>query len=265
MEIGQLSLMPKSNNHTHIKDLSIHSFADGFSFCTHPSPKFSSFSTLKKTPQELLNTFFEEEESFSHINWVSFEYPSLFVPEVLYDNDYKERYMEHFTTYTDAFTLQANYLEQAELYNIYPQITGIEKQLTTNGQTATFLHANTLLFNEILSEVTTLMDDEKRFYIHLQKNCFDLFVFEGKNLQLSNRYEINEVDEFLYYLFFVVEQYQLKADQFTLVFMGKFTIFNPIYEAVKNYHKTVQFLKSACSESLSVLDHPAPFSLNLSI
>lgn len=260
-ETGPLSLMPKNNNN-HKNQKSIHSFVDGFSFCTPTEAQFFSYSSTDHSFKALLDPILKEHDPLEQLHWVSFESPSLFVPEALYDTAHKARYLEYFISYDDTFEIAEEYLKEHQLYNLFPQSKQIKKELTTKPLKVSFSHANSLLYKEIRANIKE-ENNEKTFYIHLQKNAFDLFVFEGKNFQLYNRFTIKNVDEFLYFLFFVVEQYQLEADQFSLIFMGEFTAFNSIYTATKDYHKSVSFLNSEQDSSIALSLHHAPFLLNL--
>ena len=262
-ETGPPYLMPKNNNHIQEKELSIHSFVDGFSFCTANGPLFFPTPSSEEPFTALLEKFLKTNNTIEHFSWVSYEYPSLFVPDKYYHEDHKDRYIEHYTNYSESFKPNADFLKEHSLYNVYPQIKDLKKALASKGFTFRFSHANTLIYNAIYKSIDKQLD-EKRFYINLQKHAFDLFIFEGKNLQLCNRFEYKTTDEFLYFLFFVIEQYQLEPNQFSILFLGQFAAFRSIYKAVKLYHKSVSFLDSETHSIIPLRKHQAPFLLKFS-
>jgi len=74
---------------------------------------------------------------------------------------------------------------------------------------------------------------------------------------LYNSFPHKDEEEFLYYLFFVLEQFYLKQNQFTAIFLGKFLNYQKYYNAFKEFHTLTKF---TYPENLKIDDdHPAPF------
>ena len=65
--------------------------------------------------------------------------------------------------------------------------------------------------------------------------------------------------EFLYYVFFVVEQYKLQAEDFQIYFLGEIPSFKSYYQAIKQYHTPIQFKENALTSAIDIDQHPAPF------
>jgi hypothetical protein len=74
--------MPNSSKTTNIKALSIHSFVDGFSFCTKSKIDFFSSSNNQRNLIDILNGYLDKEEKdfIASIKFISFYNPSTFVP-----------------------------------------------------------------------------------------------------------------------------------------------------------------------------------------
>ena len=71
-------------------------------------------------------------------------------------------------------------------------------------------HYNSLLSRTILNIATI----KTQLYIHRQKDCMDLFLTMDKSIVFHNRFSVLSEDEFLYYTFFVVEQFKLESNAF---------------------------------------------------
>ena len=98
---------------------------------------------------------------------------------------------------------------------------------------------------------------KKKVFIHLRKNYFDLFIYQGSQLLLYNSFPHKDEEEFLYYLFFVLEQFYLKQNQFIVIFLGKFLNYQKYYDAFKEFHTQTKF---TYPENLEIdVNHPAPF------
>jgi hypothetical protein len=98
MVIGQPFLMPSNNKTIQHNELSIHSFVNGFSFCTQSK---IDFLPLNKDPEEFKKAFEEyidyyPKNTLTSISLVHFEHPSAFVPKPLFDEKFLERYLSHY-------------------------------------------------------------------------------------------------------------------------------------------------------------------------
>ena len=87
METGQLFLMPNKSKIINKKALSIHSFDDGFYFCTKSKIDFFYSTNNQKNLIDILNEYLvkEEKDFIKPIKFISFHNPSTFVPSSLFD------------------------------------------------------------------------------------------------------------------------------------------------------------------------------------
>ena len=258
--------MLKSNNTQQYKSISIHSFVDGFSFCTPNGIEF--FPAQNKTEAILtsLKTFFDDlpPKPFDHYAWISFEYPSVFVPAPLYDPNMLSIYLRFFVKQDSNYDLDADYVETLDAWNVYPVRKKLKPTLKEYGHPFETRHANTLLVKNIMADVEA-QEKKMNFYVHLLKGSFDLFVFEQKNLQYCNRFSFTDENEFLYFLFNVVEQYPITEQEKKIIFMGRYVHFIKLYEAVKKYHGAISFLPSKYVSRENLKQHQAPFLIYNSI
>ncbi|MEK9613697.1 MAG: DUF3822 family protein, partial [Flavobacteriaceae bacterium] len=102
-------------------------------------------------------------------------------------------------------------------------------------------------------------DHRSQLYFHLQKGFLDLFLTQGGNVIFNNRFSVETKDEFLYYTFFVVEQFKLEKGFFDLIFLGEIAEFEPYYSALKRYHDDYVFYEESPLNSDKIRQHPAPF------
>ena len=106
------------------------------------------------------------------------------------------------------------------------------------------------------------LDSIMKLFVNLQKDKFDLFLIKNQNLIAYNSFPQSNVDDFMYYLFALIEQYKLSANSFDLLFLDKIEIFESYYSTIKNFHDKIIFLEK--DEALKVNnDHPSPYFLNI--
>ncbi|MGB2514392.1 MAG: DUF3822 family protein, partial [Flavobacteriaceae bacterium] len=98
-----------------------------------------------------------------------------------------------------------------------------------------------------------------QLFVHLQAGGMDLYLVENNRIRFQNHFSITNEDEFLYYIFFVVEQYQLETDTFDLVFLGHIQAYTRYYEVIKQYHTRIRFENNISGTALSTDQHPAPY------
>ena len=98
---------------------------------------------------------------------------------------------------------------------------------------------------------------KKNLFLNLRKNHFDLLLFQGGQLLIQNTFPHKNADDFLYYLFYITEQFFLKPEQFNLLFLGRYSNFNEYYQGVEEFHPSIDYLAPQYP-SIDAL-HPAPF------
>ncbi|MEK9755670.1 MAG: DUF3822 family protein [Bacteroidota bacterium] len=86
-----------------------------------------------------------------------------------------------------------------------------------------------------------------KFYINFHKNSFDVFVTKSNELILFNNFKINNENEFLYYLFFVIKNFEGQEKSNEIIFIGNFEDYIDYYELVSKYNK-IEFILDDLNE-----------------
>ena len=92
------------------------------------------------------------------------------------------------------------------------------------------------------------------FFVNLNKKSFDVIIFNGNEFIFFNSFEINNENEFLYYLFFVLKNYEGSNENDKIIFLGKFEAFDDYYNIASKYSK-IEFIED---NNIHVL-HDSPF------
>lgn len=260
METGQLFLMPNNNKIIQHNELSIHIFVNGFCFCTKSKVDFlpisNEISDIKPAFDEFINYY--PKRSFKAISIIHFSHPSTFVPQTLYDVSQKKRYLSHYklTSQNDVFV--HDILKESKKINVYSYPKEIESILETNKNNYQEIHYNSILYN-LVHKLNIQSENKTQLYVHLQKEKVDVFLMTNKRLLFNNSFLIKNEDDFLYYVFFIIEQFELETNSFEFIFLGKIILFNSYYNAVKVYHENIYFHEDEIISSQAIQNHNAPF------
>jgi hypothetical protein len=250
----------KKNNNTSLEktkdiELSIQFSLDGFSFCvlnsvTKKNIHFKEylFEETKETPEELLSKI---ELLFKNDSNLQLEYSSVtaihqndlssLVPAKFFDKKSLSGYLNFniktlktdFITFDDITNLDAK--------TVYVPYVNINNFLFQNFGEFNFKHHSTVLLEKLL---TIDGSNEKRMYVNVYKNTFDIVILENKKLIFYNTFSYHTKEDFIYYILFTAEQCQLKTEEFKLFFMGKIDVKSDIYKIAYTYIKNIFFLKS---------------------
>jgi hypothetical protein len=258
--------MPNKNSTIPLQGTSIHLFGNGFSFCTPsktefiPAPKGSE--DFKSAIDEITN--FYPKETIQNLQVVSYHRPSTFVPAVFFEEKLLPNYLRFAGEQDKGSISKFDVLENENTINVYAIPKDISELLNSSLKNNFLCHYNTLLYKEVVALSKSVGKNKFQLFIHLQSGGMDLYLTENTNMVFQNFFYLKNEEEFLYYVFFVVEQYQLKPQEFEIVFLGEIKNFNSYYEALKKYHLEVHFAKSHPEVSLKTDHHPAPYIVQTS-
>lgn len=253
--------MPEKNNSSHTNLLSIHSYKNGFAFCTSETIDFQETTSFNEETRQIFESLlhYSPEREYDDIEWICHDGPCLFIPKLLFSESKLEEYWQFFAPKSSTNKLVYEENEVQKLILMYEERPLIYDYLKANAKTVERTHYIKKLFDCILQKLSKYPGN--KVYIHLSKDNFDIFVFKGDQFELYNTFELISEETFLYYLFFIVEQMDWNSDEFSMIFMGEFEPFKKYYEATKSYQSAIFFLSS--ERELKVSErHPSPFFLN---
>ena len=255
--------MPNRSKFINQKALSIHSFDDGFSFCTNSKIDYFFSPNNQKNFINILNEYLDKQEKsfIESIKFTSFHNPSTFVPYSLFDNSRSKEYLKLYSKEKKDEIVNYDKIEQISQINVYASPRHISNDLKKVNLNLEIFHYNTLLLKNILS-LELSNEIEYQLFIHLQSEALDVFLFQKKQFKFNNRFLISNEDEFLYYLFFIVEQFEMETEGLEIVFLGKIQRYKTYYKALNQYHNNIKFVDGD-NKIENLLTHPAPYLANI--
>ena len=255
MEIGQQFLMLQIDKKITSDDLSILIFQDRIAFCTLEQTLYFNLEKKNINSDSLATWIKYHNIKKNNTKCISFESNGVVVPEKLYDEANKNLYLSLTDDDLKNKKIETKFIESNNQIFIFPQSRDWDLLFQNLGVDIKTTHFAAELISFLSKLAKTSL--KKSIFIHLRRNFFDLFIYQGSQLLLFNSFPHQDDEEFLYYLFFVLEQFYLKANQFEAIFLGKFLKYQSYYDAFKQFHLITNFTYPETLEIDS--NHPAPF------
>ncbi len=263
MVTGPPYSMPFNKNIIKEKELSIHIFRDGFSFCTHSTRLFFD---VKSNPIKKDNAFKKllEDNSlldFQKVSCIYFNRPATFVPQSLYHSSKTENYLKHNVDHNSSLKITGDDSLNKEIKILYEIQEDKQKALKHYFRNISFSHYTKVLYDYLSKGVKG--DAGTVFYLHMQNQQFEVMIFDGEQLSFYNSYPCKNEDDFLYFVLAIAEERALDSTGFSIVFLGKYDRYNSYYKALENYKEKLEYIDGIDSALFNLEQHPAPFFINI--
>ncbi len=189
--------------------------------------------------------------NFSSIKLIFFsDIPSI-VPSKLFDKKYSNKYLE--TNTSNIKNIRHDISNDKKITTVYSINNSLIKILNKRNIKYSVKNYFTILYDYLsgknrISEGLTL-------YINLNEDSFDILIFKLEEFIYFNTFEIDDKDKFLYYLFFVMKNYEVSSKKDKIIFLGKYEKYLEYYETVNKYSQ----LDYIIDNSISKLNIKSPF------
>lgn len=179
--------------------------------------------------------------SFERISVAWFQPQYTLVPEELFLHSGRTAYHHFSGEVPPGFELRVDKLNNLGAYGIYPFPEVVRRRLEFLYPAHRVRHTATVLIESLLSAFRL---DEARsdLVIHIRQGHFELLLFEGDRLVFYNSFAYKAFDDLMYFLFYVLEQFQLDAGNVEALLAGEISLDSVEYETLSQYFKKVGFL-----------------------
>jgi hypothetical protein len=213
------------------KKLAIQVSLNGMSFCVT--------NTLSNQPEVLQNIHFEHFQKNSNIEnvfeTVFNDNPELiqkyddiviihnnnlstFVPTALFDSEFIGSYLQYSTKVFETDFITFDEISTYQMNTVYIPYVNLNNFFIDKFGTFDFKHSSSILVSKLLDLSKNI--DEKKMFVHLNSNHFELIVVQNQQLLFYNSFDYKTPEDFIYYLLFTAEQLQLNPENFKLELLG---------------------------------------------
>jgi len=233
--------------------LSIELSPGGFSYCVLDTEKFrytllESFSLHNVTDfdqqAQILNDFSKNRKFLSSFyQRISFSYVSskvTLVPTELFTFTGKKHFVD-FNTYPDNdFEIKVDKLNNLNAYAVYPFPIGLLRKVNFLFPGCRIRHLASCLIENVLYMVR-YGGQTAELVLHIQRDHFEILYIKDQNLSFFNSFNYQTWDDLFYFLFFVLEQLGLDAEQLNVLILGEVSIESELYRKMRLYVRSVSF------------------------
>ena len=223
----------QSESHFHIES-SIENITLDFSDNKYITKSYDFITDLKIESVEIV-----------HLN----SRPSI-VPSLYFDDKIKSKYM--ITNTLSSKNILTDSSNDQKLKIVYSISEELNEFINKNKLDHSDKNYFTYLYNFLTEKVKKTKG--LSFFVNLNNKSFDVIIFNGNEFIFFNSFEINNENEFLYYLFFVLKNYEGSNENDKIIFLGKFEAFNDYYNIASKYSR-IEFIED---NNIQVL-HDSPF------
>ena len=251
MGIGLQFLMQKIK--TKINKASIYQFEHFFHLNYLNESISSSYSDKNQLSlvSNILNNDSLKSLDITHLNS-----PPSIIPTKFYDRSIKARYIE--TNSKKSRSLDDDTSSDRKITIVYPKNKNLSQILNINHKEINHTNYFTQLYNYLIGQLNN--SNGFSFFICLSDTSFEIIIFNKNEFVFFNSFGINDENEFLYYTFFVLKNYQGSINSDKIIFLGKYERFNKYYNLASKYSKIdfieddINFLISYKSQSFLILN-----------
>ncbi|GEM_PF-595299 len=233
--------------------LSIELSWNNFAYCILDSDRFQyrvmeSYERGEYVSSDLflsgLNEIVENNKflnsGFERITLIYVAPQSVFIPAELYAEEENDTYLEFNHIIENGYKNYSDKLNNLNAYAIYPVPKVLKSNCDKWFNNYRLRHFSTPLIESVLYDVF-YAGFKGDIVIHVQKGHFEILILEEGNLRFFNSFNYQTWDDLLYYLFYVIEQTDLSAENTDLLILGQASMDSELYINLIPYFNNVDF------------------------
>jgi hypothetical protein len=233
--------------------LSIELSLDGFSYCVLDTDRFryvmlESFSLGNISDYAQLAIVLEDfvrnrkilTSTYQRISILFVNPLVTLVPSELFAYSEKNEYLDFNVNRDDTYEVRVDKLYNLSAYAVYPFPRVLLQKINYLFPGCRIRHMSTSLI-ENLTYLVRYGKVNPQLVLHVQANHFEILIYDQEKLSFFNSFRYQTRDDLFYYLFFVLEQLGLQAEDLDAMLFGEVSIKTEFYKKIKLYVKSLSF------------------------
>lgn len=236
------------------RKLSIQFSLDGFSFCISNFEDtiyhFSqySFSEEVNTPEIALNRIEEIfqtdknlQDDFESVEVIHENNLNTLVPNQYFQEDALKQYLDFNVKTLSTDFIVFDDVSRLGLKNVYIPYVNINNFLFQNFGEFDYNHHISVLIDKLIKISS---EDKIDVYVNVANERLDMVVFNQGELILSNSFEFETKEDFIYFILFTYEQLKLDTEITALNFLGEIESSSELFQISYKYIKEIRFIEN---------------------
>ncbi len=230
-----------------ISKASIYQFRSFFHFYSL-NESISSSYTDKAKLSEISSIM--ENTPLDYLNVIHFNTAPSIIPIKLYDKNFKGKYLE--TNTVSINTIDEDISADQKIAVVYSKNKDLSQILGIDNQTITHVNHFTQLYDYLIRTINNSYG--LSFFIKISSGSFEIMIFNKNEFLFFNNFNIVDENEFLYYTFFVLKNFQSSIKKDKIIFLGKHEIFDKYYNLASKYSR-IDFIEDDTHSILNFKEH----------
>ena len=181
---------------------------------------------------------------------IHFNSPPSIIPVKFYDKDIKAKYLE--TNIGSINNIDEDISADQKINVVYSKNKDLSKILGLNKQKYSHVNHFTQLYDYLSGVINNSYG--LSFFIKINSGSFEIMIFNKNEFLFFNTFDIVDENEFLYYTFFVLENFQSSIKKDKIIFIGKHEIFDNYYNLASKYSR-IDFVEDGAHSILNFEDN----------
>ena len=182
------------------------------------------------------------QEDFDRIKLIYHHNLNSLIPETYFDPETYKTLLEQNVKLLANDRTDYNHIPYIAAYNTYVKTAPVAAQFSDSTSNLINLHSATVFFDHIEQfQNKTHNAPIYEIFLNIFPNDFQIAVFKLEQLQVFNHFEFEDADEFLYFLFFVLETLEINAQQSHIYIFG-IEESDDIIQNIKDFTKNISII-----------------------
>lgn len=239
--------------------LSVQAGINGFSFCIldtlrnkfvlirHFEPDENKYFNIEKLNEIITNDDFLTKK-YKQIHIITPSPKFTLVPAPLYDPGKKDEYFT-FNHLTDNNSIiLSNNIPESDTFVIFSLTKSVNDLLTSSFPGVQYFHHIKPLLRHINYPGKNLSG--KYIHVHIEREFFNLIVFDQNDLILCNSFNHRNISDILYYVLNVFKRLDIKQEE-TIYFSGQTEKYDDLTSNISIYIRDIKFAEPTGNFSFS--------------
>ena len=195
--------------------------------------------SLVKPLKDVLNVSTIYKNEFESINVAFVNHRATLIPKAIYKSNKLENFHQFNFSIQEEDQFFSDHLINLSAYNVYSIPDSITR-LFNDFKNVRFMH-----FSSSLIEASLLNTQRNKSHslilVNVLPTSFQIIVVNNQKLELYNSFFYQSIEDFIYYLLFVLDQLNIKNDETSITLTGEVENNSSTFEMLNKYINTLNF------------------------
>jgi hypothetical protein len=179
---------------------------------------------------------------FQSVNFIVSNSYSTLVPLPLFEAEKISTYLKFNLPEIPKSEISFDKLKNTLAANIYYRQEGLLEKVNEIWPNSRLIHSGSALL-EILAINFKNLSDDKRVFLNVYEDRFELVYFKQNKLHFYNSFKYKTKEDFIYFLLATLEQLALNPEEVNLTLLGTINKVGKLYEIIYQYVRNIEFLE----------------------